>query len=369
MASQLRAVEPTAVELSPLRRISPSLGERLLKCELSAAFRLDGRFDFLRRPAPASSLGNISHALAEAAARGEFDAEPPEEIELALEAAWAEALAQAEQELADAHPEGAVPPASRWPGYGQTHVRSIELLVAEVRHRQQATSDVVNPLSLEESLEPDGVPLHGRADRVERHAGGVNLVDLKTGWTLPDELKPAHRQQLLTYAFLWHAVHGEWPRTASIQRLDGERLTFEVDPDEAESVASALIRALQSYNQHVSEKTPAHQLATPSPDACQFCSYRAACRPFFLAITPEWPSYRKSFVGRVMRVAFGRVTNRIEISVDQGNVVLSQVNLINVPPALTPAEGDVLVVVDAFPTRGEDDLRLGWESVVCTWKP
>lgn len=359
-------VAPTLVELKPLSRISPSLGERLLACELSVAFRLDSRYDFLRRPAPASALGNVSHDLAERAARGDFDAIPDDALERELEDAWDVALASAERELAAAYP-AAPPPASRWRGYAQTHVRMLDLLAAEVRRRRSGGTGGQTKLALEESLEPDGVPLHGRADRVERSSAGVDLVDLKTGWTLPPELKPAHRRQLLAYAFLWHAVHDEWPRTASVQRLDGERLTFEIDPGEAEAVAAELVGALDAYNARVATRPDPSELATPSADACAFCSYRVACRPFFLAVSVEWSWYRKNVIGRVKDVIAGRGVSRVEVAVEAGNVEVSQVSVINVPPALTPNRGDLIAVVDASPTRVSTDLRLAWDSAVCVW--
>jgi hypothetical protein len=368
LASQLRHVTPTAVEFRALPRISPSLGERLLSCELSVAFRLDPQYAFLRRPAPASALGNISHDLAEAVARGDFDSVPPDEIQDALETAWSQALVTAELELSVAHPAGAVPPAQRWPGFAQTHVRMLDLLIAEVAGRRKSSHEDRFAPSLEEPLEPVGIPLHGRPDRVERNGSRVDLVDLKTGWTLPDELKSSHRRQLLAYAFLWHAVHGEWPRTASIQRLDGERLTFDVVPSEAEEVATELVHALEVFNSHVKTTTSGESIATPSPGACQYCAYRAACKPFFRAINSEWSSYRKSVSGRVTSITLGRDTNRVEITVDRGNVDTPKVNLVNVPDSLTPPKQVMIAVVDASPTRTESDLRLAWDTVVCVWE-
>ena len=136
MAGQLKTIQPGDVTAKPLTRVSPSLGERLLACELSVAFRLDPRYDFLRRPEPSATLGTISHDLAERAARGEFDALSPSQIEETLSTAWETAVAQAELKVSAAHPAAPTPPATRWPGYAQTHDRVINLLSAEVARRR-----------------------------------------------------------------------------------------------------------------------------------------------------------------------------------------------------------------------------------------
>jgi PD-(D/E)XK nuclease superfamily len=367
VASQLATVDPDVVVLKPLRRVSPSLGAALLACELSVAFRLDPRYDFLHTPTPASALGTISHDLAEEVASGRFDSVPEAEVAQALEDAWAAKLTLAEQELAESHPAGAVPPARRWTGYQQTRVRTLSLLEAEAHARHGGETLATASLALEVSLQPDGVPLHGRPDRVEMNGSEVELVDLKTGWTLPDELKPVHRRQLLAYAYLWHVVHGDWPQTASIQRLDGTRLSFEVEAAEAEAVAAELVRALDTFNGHVSTGRAPLSLASPTPANCQYCAYRPICGAFFNAVTPEWQWYRKSCLGSVTSVLADRDPTRVDLAVEAGNTGGSQVSLINVPRRLAPAPGAILAVVDAVPTRVVGDLRLAWDTTLCAW--
>jgi RecB family exonuclease len=341
----------------------------LLACELSVAFRLDKRFDLLRTPSPASVLGTISHVLAEEVGSGRFDNVRQADVASALADAWAAKLTVAEEELARTHPIGAVPPAHRWTGYEQTRVRITSLLEAEVhaRHRGGISGDA--PVSLEEPLQLDGLPLHGRADRVERVGSEIELVDLKTGWMLGDDLKSDHRRQLLAYAYLWHAVHGEWPRTASIQRLDGTRLSFQVNPTEAEAVAADLVRAFNHFNDRVRSGTAALHLASPSAENCNYCAYRAICRPFFAAVTDEWGWYRKSCLGTVTSVVESRDRTRLDLDVLAGNTGVDRVGILNLPQHLTPPVGAMVAVVDALPTRGLDDLRLAWDSTLCLWTP
>jgi RecB family exonuclease len=366
VAGGLTAITPDAVRPRPLERISPSLGEALLECELRAAYRLDPRYRQLQRPTPASALGTISHELAKEVANGRFDSVPAVGLDDALEAAWTTKLAAAERELSAAHPEGALPPPARWKGYQQTRVRVLQLLRKEVMSRQ-AGGRGSQPLALEVALEPEGIPLHGRADRVERHGGEVELVDLKTGWTLPDELRPTHRRQLLAYAFLWHAVNGEWPQTASIQRLDGRRLSFDVDPAEAEAVAAELVGALDRYNEQVAAGVQPAALARPSNVACRYCAYRPACSPFFAALDESWEWHLKSLLGVVEGSSIGREMARVDVALWAGNLEGGRASLLNVPPSTAPDLGSIVAVVDAAPTRVAGDLRLTWSSTICVW--
>lgn len=313
-------------------------------------------------------MGNVSHEMAEDVAQGMFDEVASESLAEALEEAWNRRLAQQEGELARDHPEGPVPSPARWAGFEQTHVRLLDLLAEEVRTRQQKRS--VPPdgmLVVECDLAPEGVPLYGRADRVERNGSEIDIVDLKTGWTLPEELKPAHRRQLLVYAYLWHAVHGEWPRRASIQRLDGRRLTFDVDPREAECVAADLVRDLDAYNLRVEQRVAANELASPSAESCRYCEGRAVCTSFFDAVSPEWGWLRKSILGNVVDVTCARDIARVDVALEAGNVAdFGTAHVINVPVACAPDTGARVAVIDAIGGRGPD-LRLAWDSVICSW--
>jgi RecB family exonuclease len=368
VARRLTVLAPTRVTPKPLARVSPSLGERLLLCELSVAFRLDDRYNSLRRQAPAAALGNVAHELAEGVAAGTYDDVSDGELQVALASAWADGVAREERRLAETYDAAPLPPPTRWPGYAQTEVRTLDLLFQEARARRHANAPVAGP-HLEEELRPDAVPLYGRADRVESRNGAIEIIDLKTGWTLPDEIKPSHRRQLLAYAFLWHAIHGEWPTTASIQRLDGARMTFAVTPAEAEEVATELIVALNRYNDQVAERESLLKLARPSPEACRYCSYRPACEPFFAAASPDWGWYRRSIIGDVTTVAVGRAHTRVEIAVRGGTIETPQVNIINWPTDLAPSLSDRVAIIDATPTAIATDLRLAWDSAICRWEP
>jgi hypothetical protein len=210
----------------------------------------------------------------------------------------------------------------------------------------------------------------GRADRVERSGSGVELVDLKSGWTLPAELQPSHRRQLLFYAYLWHAQSGEWPQRVSIQRLDGTRLSFDVDPAEADDLVSDLLRRRDGFNRAAEDGSPPDSLAAPSAATCRHCDYRVVCRSFFRAIDDSWCWYLKSVLGSVTARFPSGASAVLELNVEAGNLPdgVGRARLLGVPSELVPEVGQRVAVVDATPTRVPGDLRATWETQLWTWQ-
>lgn len=154
-----------------------------------------------------------------------------------------------------------------------------------------------------------------------------------------------------------------------IQRLDGTRLSFDVDPTEAESVAAELVQALDAFNRHVDAAGRPTSLASPSQERCRYCAFRPICRGFFGAVTDEWGWYRKSCLGTVTSVVPDRDPTRVDLVVHAGNIRADEISVINVPAALAPSVGATVAIVDAVPTRVECDLRLTWDSTFCAWAP
>jgi hypothetical protein len=352
----------SAPNIRPLERISPSLGEDLRTCGLRVAYRLDPRFDSFRRLRPAAAIGLVSHELAEAVINGEFDAISGAQLEEGLAQEWKRRIALKADELAKEWPLGTVPPPERWAGYQLARVRLLRRLAEEVRRRRARSAGLAAPQA-EAWLEAPEIPLVGRIDRVERRNGEVGLVDLKTGWTVDEEVRPAHRTQLLLYAYLWHAVHGEWPATVSIQRLDGLRSTLEVVPGEAERVAAELIARVAEFNRRVSADDPPGVLASPSPEACAHCDFRALCPPFFAALSEGWGWYRRALLGDLVRAA-GDGGNVLEIAVEASNLAseVTVARVLGIPSALGPPIGSHVAVVDAIPTPVPSDVRAAWDT-------
>ncbi|MGH7718796.1 MAG: RecB family exonuclease [Gemmatimonadaceae bacterium] len=366
---RLEELAPSAPSPTAIGRLSPSLSEALRACALQAAFMRDGEFDVLRRPSTASALGLTCHDLTEAVSSGDFNSLKGTALEDALKQAWDAGIEGHYRELQAAWPLGTVPAPERWPGYGPTRRRLLRALAAQANAQARRTRAPSGRVLVEQLLEPEDIPLHGRADRVEREAGETRIVDLKSGSSRPPELRPVHRRQLLIYCYLWHALHGEWPKEAAIQRLDGSRMTLEVDPAEAKAIAETLLEQREGFNSSVEGPGSVWELGSPSPESCQYCDFKGVC-PAFLASTREaWGWYRRHVLGIVSEVARMDSITRLDIAVEAGNLSpdIDRAGVVGVPVDIAPLKGARVAVVDALPTPVPSELRVGWDSHLCTW--
>lgn len=356
-----------------LERVSPTLGESLRRCFLQVAFASDSRFRFLHRPSIASALGTVAHEVTEAASRGRFAGLCDLEKAETFDSDWQSAISRAQLALSAGWPLAPIPLPSRWRGYELVRTRLRRLVIDQPHHGDlphSAGAIAVGPATVEAWLgEPSG-RLYGRADRVETAAdGSIEIVDLKTGWLLADEMKPEHRRQILTYAYLWHAETGTWPARASIERLDGSRLTIQVAPSEAEEVAHSLLAEVDRFNAAVTTMHSAAELARPGPDTCEFCPFRAVCQPFFSAVRNEWGWYRRAALGRVAGVTSVAGSAVVELDVESSSLAddASGARLLGVPESFVPPPGTKIAVVDATPARSQADMRVAWDSQLVEW--
>lgn len=366
---QLDARPAAAPALAPLDRVSPTLGESLRQCFLRVAFALDKRFDPMRKPSTATALGIVSHELAEAASRGRFRGVDLETAMRLFDDEWDTAIGRERSKLEEAWPLAPIPPSQRWRGYELVRTRLRRMLLRGVETEDYRPLEA-EKRQIETWLEDAPSRLFGRADRVDVFSdGSVEIVDLKSGWALPDEMKPEHRRQLLAYSFLWHAQHGVWPKTAAIQRLDGSRLTVDVDPEAAMLVARELLAKLEEYNAAIATDPSPDALASPSAESCGFCDYRAACSPFFGALTHEWAWYRRHALGRVARVTEAGGSAVIELEAENSNLPegVPSVRLLGFPSALAPPIGTKLAITDATPARAAGDARVAWDTRAIRW--
>ena len=355
-------------QLQYLDTITPSLFAEITRCRLRVAYRRDGAFAAYRRPTPFSVLGDVSHELAERVENGEFDSVSPDRIHGALEAVWDGHVKTKHQQLLEAWRLAPVPPPERWPGYQVTRVRLLRSLAKGVTHRRErrpAPEPSGGRVVVEKTLEPSGIPLRGRVDRVEINNTGVHIVDIKTGWEYGDEIREEHREQLLLYAAMWQRTTGEWPRLASIQATDGRRLSFNVVPSEAEAVVAEAVVALARYNDAVQHRVEPSALASPSAESCRYCPYRGICGPFFQALTPDWGWWLKSIAGTMIGVTGETQQRALTLTVEASNLDVqcgASVHVLAVPYEAVPTLGAQIAIVDACPTPQAAEVRVAWST-------
>lgn len=358
---------PSGPAFSAVERVSPTLAESLRECPLKVAFGRDPAFRFLKKATPASALGIAVHELIDRAQRGQFAAESEPARRAAVDGAWEELIARSYEELRSQWRLGEVPEPDTWPGFALTRVvatRWVMNWTPRVAGGSSATRVVA-----EEPLAPKGLAIVGRPDRVEIAGSRIEIVDIKSGWSQPTEMSPRHRRQLLAYCFIWHACHGSWPTVASIQRLDGKRLSMEVMPHDAEAAGVDMASLLEDYNLRVASGHNTDAFAKPSEEACRWCDYSLACDGFFRVVTHEWSWYRKCALGDVVDIASSRQGLRVTLKRiagdslhDDGWVAVQ----VPVQELEAPRPGSRLAFVRLLPTRSAD-LKTSWDSQACEW--
>lgn len=124
-----------------------------------------------------------------------------------------------------------------------------------------------SPMGSEVSLSHPNLPFYGVIDRVQPLAGGVEIVDFKTG-----RPRDTHRLQLMRYAVLWYRNVGEIPIRVCAQYLEESR-EWPVVSAELESIEKELSESIARLYSALSER-PA--TARVGPD-CKACEARARC--------------------------------------------------------------------------------------------
>lgn len=358
---------PKAPSPRPIERVSPSLGEALLACPLRTAFRRDPDFAGLERGNTFSALGLVSHTLTEEVARGDFAQLSDSEREEAVASRFAALIAEQDEVLRRERSWATLPDPERWPGYGPTRRRLLRRLGTPPAKAGPTSPRGEQGTVLEVELRAPDLPLLGRPDRVERDGEGVHLVDLKSGWGEMTEMRPAHRRQLLIYAYVWHAVKGEWPLDARIERLDGSSLPLSVDPAEASAVAEDLLARRKAFNEAIESNIWA--IASPSPEACINCAFRATCPPFFATDTEEWGMPLRSVLGSVEEVESLGGSLALNLSREAGDMPpeVERARVIGVPAVAEVEPGERVAVIDAAPSRVAGEVRVTWNSCVYSW--
>jgi PD-(D/E)XK nuclease superfamily len=151
----------------------------------------------------------------------------------------------------------------------------------------------------------------------------------------PEEIDPEHRRQLFAYAYLFYTGHGVWPASASIQYVGGEMKTVAVEPEEAEHAVSEMFDALFALNSFAGDF---EALARPSPDACRWCSYKAACAPFFASVKHDWALHDRHVLGTVEEIDREATVPCFTLIASAGNVEGEGTPVVAVAPNATRSD-------------------------------
>jgi PD-(D/E)XK nuclease superfamily len=121
------------------------------------------------------------------------------------------------------------------------------------------------------------------------------IIDYKSGAILEydetaqsDVVKSAYVRQLRIYGFLVKEELGWWPARGVLLPFAGVGVEVPLDPNECVREAAEAVALLDDYNAKVNTCATPHQLASPSPTTCKWCSFKLLCVPFWSAVGPAW---------------------------------------------------------------------------------
>jgi RecB family exonuclease len=358
----------------PLQRWAPTTANRLLRCGLAQAFSQDHEWKTLSRPSTHSVLGSAVHKLTELALSGQLLTNGPLAVDEQVRAVWDELVTQGLQRLQAAWAPAQVPQPSLWPNYQLLSIRArrrAERLAVEnrrARHGQGTPPKLRHSLSVtvaEHEFRDDDIGLRGTPDLVERKAGSVRVLDLKTGLR-QGEPTADQRRQLLLYAHLIRAHDKRTPDECAIVDGVGDQHPVPVSDSDIDLIVKEASEAVAAYNTGV-EHGDVMTLARPSATACRWCSFRAVCRPYFQARQADWPGARGDVHGELLSresAAPGETAFTLDARLP-AYLAGETIRVGGMSHGEIPPEG-ACSVVEADLLGGPRAQRLRWDSTVVT---
>lgn len=316
--------------LEPMPFVSPSLAETARCCLLAAGLsRCTAAGDYVLGN-PKAWLGTAYHAALAALAGAGRGANSTREL---VDHNWNAAIAALESR-AMAHPlNQRFGPALTWPGYQLTlamvHLRAEELALPAAASREGSREGGRAAESREHSLVACAGRLRGRPDLVR----DGELIDFKTG-SIYDHLaggddhgalNPACVRQLRIYAYLVHSATGCWPSRGLLVPMAGRPEVVELTPPECQVEVNEALRLLDAYNTGLARATEPWEMASPSPEACRWCSFKTICLAFWRSVDQSWAEvldgeYATGLLPESPRRTHGGLALAVRLAVEAGTV-------------------------------------------------
>lgn len=323
---------PAIAAPRPMGAISPSRFTGIEECALREVWSANHAPGLL--PAsPAAWVGTAAHRLLEEAGQGGFNGPADERIPVR----WHQLIDTAEQAMQRSWLERhLVPLSAAVPDFEVRRLRAVS------RARQLAAETVVSERAFSGSRSghygyelavttPDGKAA-GRIDAVLPGARGPVIRDYKSGaiheGPTATRIKRAYAIQLKLYAAIYQQMAGTWPERLEVLSLSGEPEAVAFTAEECAGLLEGAIRLLDHVNEIVQSTADqvavARQLASPTPAACGFCTYRPHCAAYIDASlsAPElrWPGDAWGSVAE--RRTLGNGHELIAVDTHRGPVVL-----------------------------------------------
>jgi RecB family exonuclease len=281
----------TALQIVPLKRISPSRYASLRQCALREVWSANKQ-DGLLPSSPAAQLGTVIHRLLEEAGAGRFTTD----THVAVEKRWKELVDSAEEKVISSWLNRHLLPLSKViPDFEVRRLRACKRAY-ELSESYATLSEGAygkskwfgNELWVESR---DGL-IGGYIDSVVASSEGPIIRDFKSGSvveTAPLQslsvLKSEYVVQLKLYAALYATLTGTWPAKLELVPLQGEPLRVPYDPAECLALLEDASRSLQKTNEVILSRSqaprrPEEYLANPHDSHCRFCPFRPSCSAY-----------------------------------------------------------------------------------------
>ena len=272
--------------LSPIRRISPSRFSQFQLCSLREIWSLNHRVPLLPRH-PSARLGTISHAVLEAAAKGAVTDRS------SLETLWDDVTKKIQDEMLQHQIEKHLVPLELY-AFNYEVKKILSFKMAE-QIFESSGLEVSGKRSAEQWFESADGKIGGKIDLILTYDDGVEIVDYKTGNVLNSqvggEVKDEYKVQMKLYAGLYHEVKGDWPIKLSLIGIDCRKYYVSFSEEECAELLDKTRKTIDETNELIERGLKPQDFANPSPAACKHCSYRPACKKYWLSreFTDEWP--------------------------------------------------------------------------------
>lgn len=359
MSLESRKPRPT-----PLEFITPTQLGQGEKCLWRLGFSRDPQVSSLNRPSPVSALGDAIHEVTrQLGGPGQFDD------------VWDRAVSRSMSALTRAWAPASPPSPETWPGWSLKRVRMRKAWARSVGRTHSPSTVRYSPPGKSSSSPPplpwrerwlqhSQLPLAGKPDLIERKPDGVWVVDLKTGLNQAD---PTDEQltQLLFYSELVESEIGEAPSHAAIETTQGSRYWIAVDFHEVKMVRDRALSVLSQINELRGGEL-ADSFASPSADACGWCSFRPACGPFFDAYDETWP-IAHALLFEVVSVASSPHGYSLQATVRRPRWRENEeLHVVGFPFATPPNVGELWASVN-FAGRASSAIA-SWNTAVYRWQ-
>jgi len=180
----------------------------------------------------------------------------------------------------------------RWPGYyvvrAFAQLRAQEALGGQ--YIERTPTGVLGQVIREKELFAMGGKLVGKPDVII----GNEIWDYKSGRIYEESadgkqsVKETYIRQLRLYGRLVEEHLGVSPTKGILLPMQGTPVEVSLNRQDCAVESEKAVRLLDSYNAQLQCISTASNLATPSPQACRWCQYKAICPAFWDNMTEEW---------------------------------------------------------------------------------